>query len=346
MEGDDKLPPLEDSLGVSRENIAEAEAHELKCLSDAGVDFAGNGGEVEDGNVHVKHEGRVFKPLPAVEELADPGYNAEKSSAHEEVAEPCHHHSPARAAASSENQDSAEGLPAPPCLCKLTFTERCKFYKSWFQGTTHSLSQIDSPKQCDTFPAFANEIREAYLSHTTFTVTVWTNYDAMAGKFFTASDPRYVDCGGLVMSPAAVDRLQRIDPELDGGIRRVIFEVGTAFNTLCKVIIRLKPASHDGYPPTIHLSLTDLDCNWHPDLTNFLDSVCRGIAHLPVWPNIRGFTILNLTWLANKFRNEQTEGERWEHFYWPNSSAWMELERDGEPNYGYVELNSVDGTPG
>lgn len=171
---------------------------------------------------------------------------------------------------------------------------------------------------------------------------VWTNYDATAGRFYTANDQRYGDTGRLVLSPTALEKLHDFDTG-SGHIRRVRFEVGTAFQTLCNVTAILRRAEDESDVFDLHAGMSQLDANYHPHLANFLESVVEDISASRLPAGASGFTIGNIINLAGWFQCLRTDEEAWDHERWPHNSRWMELGTDREANEGYVELYSVDG---
>lgn len=116
-------------------------------------------------------------------------------------------------------------------LVNKTPAERVLFFRKGFRGLFQPIQDMATPIICNTYPDFEDDILTAYLQQTTFTFKVWVNYDAACKKFYT--DRRVEDCGKVVLNPTDRQYLKEVMAQkLE--VNRVILEVGTAFNTLCK----------------------------------------------------------------------------------------------------------------
>ncbi|KAF2213422.1 hypothetical protein CERZMDRAFT_83600 [Cercospora zeae-maydis SCOH1-5] len=95
------------------------------------------------------------------------------------------------------------------------------------------LSSLRYPAVCKAWPPeLADPILQHYIKANTFSVKIWSNYDAYDKKFFY-DEPRMSDCGKLALSPNERMRLETLDSGNVGiEFPKVRFEVGTPFRTL------------------------------------------------------------------------------------------------------------------
>jgi hypothetical protein len=61
-------------------------------------------------------------------------------------------------------------------LIHLPAAQRQQFYKQVFSKRVEPLTHISEPDECNEWPDLRDEILEAYLRYTTFSVKVWANY--------------------------------------------------------------------------------------------------------------------------------------------------------------------------
>lgn len=107
---------------------------------------------------------------------------------------------------------------------------------SLFANTTVELKNLAPPPVCNRYPEHANEILEAYLEQTTFTVNIWTNFDAAEQVFFEGA--RATDCGKLQLPKKKLEWLLGLDRdryELD----HVRLDIGTPFRTLARIFLHV-----------------------------------------------------------------------------------------------------------
>lgn len=68
--------------------------------------------------------------------------------------------------------------------------DREELYRASFQTINIPIREMDIDKVLEPHPhEFHEEIKDAYLRYATFYVDLWTNYDAIAKKFFTVQPP-------------------------------------------------------------------------------------------------------------------------------------------------------------
>lgn len=70
-------------------------------------------------------------------------------------------------------------------LDMLSKEGRQQHYKRLWSGKEIPLQEIKAPSLLQNHPDLAGEIITAYLSHTTFVVKVWINYDTSVANFYT-----------------------------------------------------------------------------------------------------------------------------------------------------------------
>jgi hypothetical protein len=72
-------------------------------------------------------------------------------------------------------------------LIHLPPAQRQQFYKEVFSKRVEPLTHISEPDECNEWPDLRDEILEAYLRYTTFSVKVWANVRILMGKRATRS---------------------------------------------------------------------------------------------------------------------------------------------------------------
>ena len=203
---------------------------------------------------------------------------------------------------------TSSGSQTPVDLAAMNTEQRQNMYKRWFSKVAE-LKTINRPRQCEDYPAFSKEISEAYMRHTTFTVKIWTNYDAAANEFYSKGpgneSNRYDTCGKLVLTPDAERHVYAVVPRI-GEFARVRFQVGTPFRTMCEVGITIEGSRRDvGLDVTV--CCKDMTRGEHPFLMDYIRGVCdRTMPGYPCYGG-DGLVLRDLMEIALLFRGQMAE---------------------------------------
>lgn len=221
-------------------------------------------------------------------------------------------------------------------LIHLPPAQRQQAYKEIFIKRVERLSHISEPDECAKYPELHNEILDNYLRFTTFTVDVWTNYDAAAQKFYI--DKRLEDCGKLNLKPSEIRHLEGKDPNRDIEIYRIIFEIRTSFTRLADVRILAKPSKRDGVTDiTLKVARTNSD---HPVALEFINDICAEFNENGVTAadDQRGLVIADLENLAGMFRRAPTDAEMYRMSRNINQGPWMDFNDRKQDNPGWTDI--------
>ncbi|CAK4024499.1 Hypothetical predicted protein [Lecanosticta acicola] len=138
-----------------------------------------------------------------------------------------------------ENEVADEGILVQPeitdatdehLLPKLPPAQRQQFYAHLYADRIIDLQDLAQPPECRQYPQLAAEIAQAYLTHATITMAIWTNYDRYTKRFFQTAS-RAQDCGKICLSPPQRARVQRLLQRAE--MRKIRLHIGTPFRTLC-----------------------------------------------------------------------------------------------------------------
>lgn len=224
-------------------------------------------------------------------------------------------------------------------LIHLTPAQRQEFYKSRYAKRVEPLAHIAPPEECTEWPDLREEILDAYLRYTTFSVRVWTNYDTATKKFYV--DARQQDCGRLVLKPSEVQWLNGVNPEGSVQFNRILLEIGTPFSNLCSVKLAAAASKTDGLVDvTVRAWRPDID---HPRAVDFVTNMCsrlyEGGVGIADWQT--GMLVSDIENIAAYFcrRPQQHEVTR---LYWNrNSGPWMDFDDYIAGNDGWLDLEAL-----
>ena len=243
--------------------------------------------------------------------------------------------------------DSKEDLPSPPIsspdpepevnLAHLEPVQRAQFLKQHFSKRVEPLAYIDEPDECNLWPEFRDEIVEAYLHNTTFSVQVWANYDAAAKQFYI--DKRIEDTGKIVIDPARRKRLDKINAKNALEFGRVQLEIGTAFTNICTIKIYAMNTK-GGADMEVRARTLARDAE-HPRLVDFVENVRRDLDSCTLTADQKGFLLSDLDNVAAGFRRQPTQVEA-TRMAWNNAPAWMDFENDDAKNPGWLDFEALD----
>ncbi|KAK5124382.1 hypothetical protein LTR85_001599 [Meristemomyces frigidus] len=216
-----------------------------------------------------------------------------------------------------------------PDLAAMSQEDRDEYYQSIFAHVI-PFEDIEQPDLCLLYPAYAEEIIDAYLQHMTFAFKVWINYDGAADKSFT--DDRIQDCGEIRIPPKARKSLKEIGAD-KAQFRNVRFDIGTAFRPLAQLTIEVRPSKLK-VGPYIDTFLADVATDRrHYELHSYLNALCDDIKDKDLTDGEDGFMLADVERLAGRFLfmpNEYEERKR----------EWRSYDGDfvgAHGNTGYME---------
>lgn len=164
------------------------------------------------------------------------------------------------------------------------------------------------PAECKQYIAQRKDILYAYLDHTTFTVKIWTNFDAAEEVFYDGA--RAVDCGKLQIPKEKLKHFLSLDGE-EANFRKIQLEVGTPFRTLANFWLSLRHLDGED-----SLNIRGKMVEQHrprelAPLRDFLASVVRRIDNAGIDRNL---TMEDLVGIAALFRRDPNRGQEddWE----------------------------------
>lgn len=186
-----------------------------------------------------------------------------------------------------------------PDLAKMSQEDRYEYYDTTFAHVV-PIEQIAEPNICRLYPDYTEEITNAYLQLTTFSFRVWINYDAAAEKFFT--DARIRDCGEVRLPAEAVKHLRKVRADKIE-LRNVQFDIGTAFRTLARLIVEVRPSKLNVGPQidtflAVPGTASDRSQSY---LKTFLDQLCDNFRDQDITDRKDGLTLANVEQLAARF---------------------------------------------
>lgn len=223
-------------------------------------------------------------------------------------------------------------------LAHLEPVQRAQFLKQYFRKRVEPLAYIDAPDECTVWPGFNDEIIEAYLRYTTFTVKVWTNYDAATKKFYL--DDRQQDCGKIILYPSERRRLEQVDPDGTLQFNRIRLDIGTAFTNLCEVKLSALPSKLGGSTDiSLRGGRTDTD---HPRVVDFVQNTCNHFndSDFTTTNDQHGFILADIEQIAAWFCRKPTQAQIGKLSWSPNAGpfithdsenpAWVDFEDMGK----------------
>ncbi|KAM3413742.1 hypothetical protein BST61_g10430 [Cercospora zeina] len=170
------------------------------------------------------------------------------------------------------------------------------------------LSSLRYPAICKAWPPeLADPILQHYIKVNTFSVRIWSNYDAACKEFFH-DEPRMSGCGQLVFSPKERMRLETLDSgELGLEFSKVRLEVGTPFRTLGYLDLKWCVGG-DGGLEKVEVGGTMVEgvegVNWpHNRMRQLISEAMNLIVKQPKrqWKGREGFKLGDLDFLADMF---------------------------------------------
>lgn len=199
------------------------------------------------------------------------------------------------------------------------------------------LHHIEIPQECEDYPALAEEIMDAYLHYTKFSVKVWINYDTASRRFYI--DQRAKDCGNLVLQPKEEESLARFFNTQTGQLQfdRVRFEVGTPFKTLCYLDLRVVPSQLNvgGVITTkaVLWSITEEDIHF----IDYIAHVRERIENVAL-EDSDGLQLSDIRNVATLMCRPPTNSEILDKKRGEKDSPWMGLYSSREWNLGYLDF--------
>ena len=222
-------------------------------------------------------------------------------------------------------------------LVEMSAEQRQAHYKQFFGKQVEPLKFISTRDIYNEHSDLWEEIVEAYLQHTTFSVGDWVNYDAAVKKFYI--DQRVDTCGKLDL-PEKMKRKLAAGNQADIEFAKVRIEFGTPFRTLGHVNITTVPGKL-GVGQTIRariLSVSSEALSDHPMLFNFVESVrANEIDGVGLEYGQKGLQYSDLQQIARLFRQDPSEMEMAQINRCLNVKGWFQFSEPRENNPGYVD---------
>ncbi|CZT14050.1 uncharacterized protein RCC_00025 [Ramularia collo-cygni] len=164
------------------------------------------------------------------------------------------------------------------------------------------LQNMRAPEVCKLYPDFADELLQAYLSSTCFTVKVWANYDSVE-KLLYDHEERMKSCGKLTLPPKRYKQLEDLDPAIYQ-FRKVRLDIGTPFRTLFMMHIGVEPSSdaRSGWELEVRYHEIDDPRKPHYILRHVVETARQNIQADGVNNGQSGLTFGNLEAIALEFR--------------------------------------------
>ena len=241
-----------------------------------------------------------------------------------------------------DNNESTSTSAPPqeePSLYHLSPQQRQQFYRHFFGRNVEPLTIITEPQECQQWPELSDEIIEAYLHYTTFTIKVWTNYDAAAKKFYI-DEQRTQDCGKLVLKPSQEERLARADPGGDLSLSRIHLEIGTPFKTLCTVKLQaVRSEVEHGFDIRAKMGYFDTD---HPRVVDYVTNICNQLDTYDLIAGQSGFLLVDLRDIAGMFCRKPDRAALVKLQRTPNVGPFMDFFNEDSDNPGFLDLKALD----
>lgn len=187
---------------------------------------------------------------------------------------------------------------------------RRKQLANLFANKTVELKDFAPPPECAQYPEHANEILDAYLEQTTFTVKIWTNFDAAEEVFFEGA--RAAGCGDLQLPKKKLEWLLGLDRDRYD-LDHVRLDIGTPFRTLAKIFLHVHYYEDGGASLEVIGKMVKQCRPRRLDaLRNFLEACIRKIEEVE---SNRSLDVDDLVGIASLFRRhryiDEDDGE-WE----------------------------------
>jgi hypothetical protein len=205
---------------------------------------------------------------------------------------------------------------------------RLQQFISTFATQEVELKLLAPPPQCSQFPGQETDILEAFLDHATFTVKIWTNFDAAENVFFEGA--RAEACGKLQIPQAKLDSLLRLDAK-EINFRNVRLDICTPFRTLARIYMNVRENRGDAlldvdgemvelYPPRALIPLRE-----------FLEERVKRFNNVGVDRNLE---MQDLVGIARLFRRRHEDGQEEDEWESPRygGGEWAGVE---EPTFNW-----------
>lgn len=215
-------------------------------------------------------------------------------------------------------------------LSTMTSEERERYYQGEFSKVIEPLYLLDFPRESADHPLLAAEINAAYLRLTIFTIEVWMNYDPIAQRYYW--DARIQDCGRPQLTPKQV--AQCLTPFEFGKIR---LEIRTPFQALATATFKFKPSSGAHEAPKARVWRRIAPTIEDDVFAANIQTTCLHICDKFQPSGRNGLNEEDVRALAREFLVEPNEEEYTWSGWLRDTETWMNLERGGEWNSGYVE---------
>jgi len=197
--------------------------------------------------------------------------------------------------------------------------DRQDLYREAYSAKDTPLHLMRRPEAAEAHPQPADEVVEAYFRHTTFTIQVYANYDAAAGKFYT--DTRFGSCGEPVLSPKHIQELKAKNGHRQT-FYNVRFDVGTAFRTLARITIEVRPSKLK-VGPAIDTYIANVSGAAHHEFFDWVKDLCDRIKDADITSGKDGLMLADVFRLAKVFRCLPSEAEeRRMNWRW-SSGMWL-----------------------
>jgi hypothetical protein len=159
----------------------------------------------------------------------------------------------------------------------------------------------------------------------------YLNYDALTKRFYNQDDQRYQDAGKIKLPPKIKKMCKEAD-QTQLKFRKVRFELGTPFNSVCTVDVSVVDAGNEMGRKKLNVKGGNCFVDDHPDFVNWMRHLIEHIGELPAADEADALTFKDLEELASMFKREQTMEERRDYIRYPNYSEWTDVSNDQEGN--------------
>ncbi|QIW98870.1 hypothetical protein AMS68_004388 [Peltaster fructicola] len=129
-------------------------------------------------------------------------------------------------------------------LNELSKSLRIRKYRKAYGNNTLAVKDIQLPPICKQYPELSEEIVYHYMKLSTFSATIWLNYDVAEKKFYV--DDRIEFCGKLKISATVRAKLEEWE-DTYGRFSRFIFNLCTPFHTLGWARLHDDTTEHPGF---------------------------------------------------------------------------------------------------
>jgi hypothetical protein len=186
---------------------------------------------------------------------------------------------------------------------------RLEQFEKTFATQEVELKRFAAPPQCGQHPDQVQDILEAYLDHTTFTVKIWVNFDAAENVFFKGT--RAEACGKLQIPQPKLDFLLGTNPD-DINFRNVRLDICTPFRTLARIYMNMREKRGDAlldvdgemvrlYPPRALIPLHE-----------FLADRVRRLNNVGIDRNLDMQDLVGIARLFRRRHEDDQEDDEWE----------------------------------